>query len=103
MPSNALYNEWEIHTIVDTSHTLFVDTLWPAIQQSYAGDANTLTPISVLAASRSHNPVYAILCSANYGGDRNALLVYYVQVVDGETNILLSEHLLAGLHRLIGE
>ena len=98
--SVSLYNEWDTKTTMTTSDVTFTDVLWPAIEKSFPGAAEDIQAQSVLAASRSFNPTYAILCSVNHGGDKSSLEIYYVQITEGEGRVVLSESILVGLDRL---
>lgn len=98
--SVSLYNEWDTKTTMTTSDVTFTDVLWPAIEKSFTGAAEDIQAQSVLAASRSFNPTYAILCSINHGGDKSSLEIYYVQIAEGEGRVVLSESVLVGLDRL---
>lgn len=98
--SVSLYNEWDTKTTMTTSDVTFTDVLWPAIEKSFPGAAEDIQAQSVLAASRSFNPTYAILCSVNHGGDKSSLEIYYVQITEGEGRVVLSESVLVGLDRL---
>lgn len=97
--SDSLYRDWDTAIEVDLSHVLFTDTIWPAIKDNYVGQSDNLTPISVLATSKSYDSIYAVLCSENNGEHGDALM-YYVQIQDGAAHILLSESVLARLERL---
>ena len=94
------YNEWNIHDAVNTEHPIFIDDLWPAILQNYTGTEDSIQPISVLGVSHSYNPIYAVLCSISHGGDKYSYSVYYVQRVEGQSNVILSESVLASMERL---
>lgn len=98
--STSLYNEWDINTSVNLDDPTFKELVWPAIVKNYPGAENDIKAISVLAASRSYNPIYAVLCSVNHGEDKNSLSVYYVQVAEGKGVVVLSESLLVSLDRL---
>lgn len=98
--STSLYNEWDINTSVTTEDSTFQEQIWPAITKNYPGPEADIQAISVLAASRSYNPIYAILCSISHGENKNSLSVYYVQVAEGKGSVIFSESVLVGLERL---
>ena len=98
--STSLYNEWDINTPMNINDPTFEEVIFPVITKNYTGAESDIQAKAVLAASRSYNPIYAVLCSVNHGGDKNSLSVYYVQLTEGKGKVLLSESLLVSLERL---